>query len=123
MQELQPPSEDEPAIEKTGSKMSRVIQIARKALKTKATAASRPNLRITMSSDGQRVVTIPSASSPTITDVTDVDMTDASMTTEGATTGTAPDRRGELPLLSGFNHSGRHYQFYHGMGLRVWRDS
>ncbi len=78
--------------------MSSVIQIARKALKTKAAATNRPNLQITISSDGQQVVTIPFTSSPTITDVTDVNMTDASMTTEGATAGTVPDRRSELPL-------------------------
>ena len=78
--------------------MSRVIQIARRALKNKTTATSRSILQITVSSDGQRVVTIPSTSSLTITDVTDVDMTDESLTTEGATTGTAPDRRIELPL-------------------------
>ena len=97
-QELQPPSEDEPATEKSSSKMSRVIQIARRALKNKTTATSRSNLQITVSSDGQRVVTIPSTSSPTIMDVTDVDMTDESLTTEGATAGTAPDRLIELTL-------------------------
>ena len=91
-QELQPPSEDEPSTEKYGSKMSRVIQIARRAWKSKTAVTNRSNLQITVSSDGQQAVTIPSTSSHTIMDVTDVDMTDESVTTEGATVGTAPDR-------------------------------
>ena len=97
-QELQPPSKDKPVTEKTKSKMSRVIHIARRALKTKAAATNRLNLQVTVSADGQQTVTIPSTSSPTIMDVTDVKMTDESMTTEGATAGTVPDRWRELPL-------------------------